>query len=58
MYRLPEAIQRFSENPVKIPMAYLMDLVQIFQKYMETQKTPNYLNNIEKEEQSWKDHTT
>ena len=28
-----------------------------FKTCMETQKTPNIQNNLEKEEQSWKNHT-
>ena len=39
-------------------MAYFTDLGQIFQKiYMEPKTTPNSLSNLEREEQSWRNHT-
>ena len=56
---LPKAIYRFHGIPIKIPMAYFTDLGQIFQKlYMEPQKTPCSLINLEKEYKVGRDHNT
>ena len=56
---LPKAIYRFNVIPIKIPMAYFTDLKQIFQKCIWNQKkTPHSLSNLEKEEQSRRDHNT
>ena len=55
---LPKAIYRFNAILIKIPMAYLTDLEQIFQKYIWIHnRHPNSLNNLEKE-QSWRDSNT
>ena len=55
---LPQAIYRFNAIPIKILMAYFTDLTNIPKIYMEPKKTPNSPSNLEKEEQSWKDHNT
>ena len=37
---LPNAIYRFSVIPIKLPMAFFIELEQNFTIHMETQKTP------------------
>ena len=55
---LPKAFYRFHSIPIKISMTYSTELEQIISKiYMEPPKAP-HSNNLEKEEQSWKNHTT
>ena len=44
---LPKAIYRFNAFPIKIPMAYLTDLEQIFQKFTWNKKIPQIAH------QSW-----
>ena len=38
---LPNAIYRFNEIPIKLPMAFFTELEKIFTIHIETQKTPN-----------------
>ena len=52
---LPKAIYRFNAIPIEIPMVYLTNIAKL---YMEPQKAPNCLRNLEKGKQSWRCHIT
>ena len=55
---LPIVIYRFSEIPLKIPIAFLIEIEKNNSKvYMDPQKTLNSQSNLEKEKQSWIHHT-
>ena len=49
----------FNTIPVKLPMAFFMEPEQKNLKIcIETQKTPNIQNNLEKEKQSWRNQAS
>ena len=52
---LPKAIYRFIVIPIKLLMAFFMELEQkIFTIHMETQKTLNSQSILEEEEWNWR----
>ena len=52
---LYKAIYRFILIPIKLPMAFFIELEQKkFLICMETQKTPNSQSNLKKEKWSWR----
>ena len=56
---LPIAIYRFNAIRNKISIPYFTDLEQIVQRFIWNQnRPPKSLSNLEKEEQSGRDHNT
>ena len=52
---LPNAICKFTVTPMKLPVAFFHSTgKENFTIHMETQKTPNSQNSLEKEEYNWK----
>ena len=55
---LPKTIYRFSVIPIKLTMAFFTTRTNNFKICMETQKTPNSQNNLEKEKQNWRNQAS
>ena len=51
-----EAVCRFNTISIKLLVKFFTELEQNFLIYIETQKTLNSQNNLEKEEQSQRSH--
>ena len=55
---LSQAIYRFNAILIKISMAFYTEREQIILKFVWKQESPQIgQNNLEKEEQSWRNHT-
>ena len=54
---LPRAIYRFNAISFKLPIAFFTGQEKMFLNVYGNTKTPNSQNNLENEEQSWRNHS-
>ena len=54
---LPKAIYQFNAIPIKLPMAFFIELEQIFFNLYGNIESPNSQRNPEREKRSWRNQT-